>query len=1525
MEYIKIKGRKGKEIMKKTRRWTTLAIMIAVLVLGIHGTSMTAFAAFNVSGTEPVKKGGDGYEAWHETHHGWHSTWKNPGSGFIVPASYTNIIRSTGDTTYSTFGKSCKVSEALKAYDKDHPDAERASPAEDRYYAFDIKENSKGGFGMWARSLKIYDNEKKDYVKVDCKVTVVDWEDETDKTPNARHLTIQKSARPNIDLSGLEEATLKWDYFLAGTNTRYQVKSNVTFDDIDAQQYVAFKADQVLFQFVAENTRLSYKVSNGFNGYYNPDKENYKAGDPRNAFGSVYQTNTLQFTYGTKNQGTWSHFGYLAYAMFEPTPNDPTKTVSDSDEKGAGEIMLSGANETFTYEVEQVVASGYASETYFKNFTLEDTLEDCLQVESAKVKCGSADSDRFDVSVNGTTVKAQAKASALQSDDFYDKTYTLVIKAKLKPGITAEDLGPYLDGEIAEIPNKATVTINDKPRSTSQVMVRVWEPKPTKRVSDQDETKVLSNTIPSRLEAFTYDVEQSVPAQVKGLTKFGFTDQVETCLEVKGVKILEGGTDVTSSWNVTTEGNHVQAFAKNTGAALAGKSYSMRITAQVKNVSDTQLESHGHYNAAQTSLNFKNKARLIYRIGNAGSDSGADTNQVDTTVRLPVDIKITKDVDRYEHQVGNPIHYTVKVRHDTAGCDATDIVVQDTDLEHFDLDLTKAKVSGVTDYKLEPVSGGWKFITGKLAQGQEVVIQFEAKAKKVLNGSIAINTARVKCFGVPEKSDKEEVYINSPKMDIKKTSDRKQYKVGDTIDYELEVTQINKGCFMRDVIFTDTIQVEGVKLMPGTIIVLDKKGKILTNSMDITVKDDAFTLETGRNFSDSTESVPPKEQGKEPYKDLDLTGYMKICYSAKIASSDLAGSVVANKAETPARPDTNGDPVKEDPDIPSGGSEIEHMVPVVGAELRVTKTSDKQTYKVGETGHYTVKVEQIREDYKAENVTIQDKFQMEGMKIKKDSLRIKHERTDITDSCKIEVTDNSYTIETNRDLPYNESMTVTYDVEFTSQTLQDKEILNTAAADADNAEKKETDHVVEIGQAPVSLEIVKSSDKKEYEPGEPIQYQLDVSSTGIKKAEKVVIKDKILTLGVTLRADSIRVFNDAKEDITSKCEIQVEGNAFTIQTGQDLEPKKHISVTYEAAADKSLAGKKVDNAAVADADNAVEKNTEHTVLIIDTAASLQVEKRTDKELYSIGEPIQYTLIITSKGPYKAKNVVIQDTIKTKGMTIDADSIQIKDSDGRDITKSCKMESNALGFTIYTERELEVGKQLMVTYKAHGDESIIGKKIENIATATSDNGPPAETEHTVSIKPGAQLEIKKTSTKKEYRIYEPIAYKLQVRTISKITAENVVIQDQIETKGMEILPGTLRIASEQGDITKECEIKEVQTSFEIQTGKDLSYGKILTVTYSAKITDAEMMGKQIKNIAIAKGSNAPPVKDELFSNIQEEDEGMVIAMSKDKDGDHGGGMIVQTGDEFKLMLYVLALGAAALVMLGLLVRRKKTKK
>lgn len=218
--------------IKKSRCWwPVLALAIFLLIQAITG-ALPVFAAFDLSGAKSIKAGEAGYDNWNEKHNGQHSSWVSPGSGFEVPASYANIIQGTSDVTYSAFGRTSKVTEALKAYDKDHPNAERSDPTDDGYFSFDIKENTKGNFGMWAKNLRIYDNEKREYVRLDCKITVTDWEDETAHTPNARHVLIQKFARPNVNASGLKEVTLKWEYFLAGTDTRYKVKSNVTFDDI---------------------------------------------------------------------------------------------------------------------------------------------------------------------------------------------------------------------------------------------------------------------------------------------------------------------------------------------------------------------------------------------------------------------------------------------------------------------------------------------------------------------------------------------------------------------------------------------------------------------------------------------------------------------------------------------------------------------------------------------------------------------------------------------------------------------------------------------------------------------------------------------------------------------------------------------------------------------------------------------------------------------------------------------------------------------------------------------------------------------------------------------------------------------------------------------------------------------------------------------------------------------------------------------------------------------------------------------
>lgn len=1334
--------------VKSKRNLAVFAIALVVLI-GTGISAAKAFGALDVSGAKSIAEGGSGEPEWKAPpHNGQHSSWESPGNGFTVPADYANKLKKAEDFHCESFGRTCKLQTLKDLYANVSSFPARQDST---HFCFDIQENSKEGCGIWLRNIMIYDNEEGKDVKLDCKLTIMDWADETKSTPEKHHVVLTKTkALPSIDIAGLNEVRLKWDYYRAGTENPYRVKSNVTFNDIDSCQYMGFKVEQAVHQFAHTNTALKFKSKDGYSLYTDPDYGNDEAMDPKQAFGVAYESDSILYTYGTLTNGTFSTFGELSYSMFRPMPNDPTKSVSDSDETEKKQVLLSSPDETITYNIQQVVANGYAPADYMKSFVMEDSLAECMEILSAKVQQNGMDSELFNITTEDHVVRAKAKESALKSSGFYNKTYNLVITAKLKKGITLQDLEIYKKGDMVAIPNTGTVIIDDTPRVTDEVKVLLWNAKPYKKVSDSDETNVDFNTLSSGKEPFVYTISQKIPEEVDSLSSLEFSDDVEACLEIKKVRMLENGADAGSKWSIRTEENQVKASTKDLGKHAAGKSYVMEITAQIKSVPDKLLQDHKHYSKDKEKLKFKNRGSITYGLSD-GEEHTALTNKVKTELKLPTNIQITKRADQYEHQVGDPINYTVEITHTTGDCKATDLIVRDTDLKHFDLDLSEAQVTGAKTYTLKPVTGGWEFRTDELPQGKELSIQFTAKAKKVLNGRLVQNTALVKCLGVPEKSDKEEIYINSPKMKVVKKTEQDNYKTGDTANYEVELSQINKGCFMRNVILVDTIHTEGVNILPDTIKVMDKNGKDRTREMDTSVNGKTLTIQTKKNLSDKSEHIPAEEQGRAAYTDLDLTKGLNISYSAKITSA-MHDSQIISRTEAPSCLNTNDELIKNDPDIPSGGAETEHKLAIVQspaeAGLRIEKSADKKQYAVGETGLYMVKVWQTRKGSQAENVKIWDKFRQKGVIIDKESIKVFCNKNNITESCSISRAESSYEIKTNRDLPYGNAIIVTYKARFEAEELKDTEVTNTAAAKADNTKEKETDHTVQIGNAPASLELEKTSRQKTYEPGELLQYTVKAVSAGSGKAENVTIEDTLKTKGASFEPESICVEDKEGVDITKSCKVNKDGRTFSIETGKDLEPGEWIVLTYAAAADESLKGKEVENLAAGRADNAAEKKAACTVNIRDTSSGLQIVKESDKSRYIPNETIQYALTITATGAYPAKNVVIRDEIKTEGAVLDSECITIEDDKGTDLTKDCRIETTSSGFVIHTQQALETGRWLRVTYKAEADESLIGKDVSNLAAVTADNAERAEHEYTVAIDPALEnlIETEPSSVK-----------------------------------------------------------------------------------------------------------------------------------------------------------------------------------
>src|SRR5699024_5590525 len=129
-------------------------------------------------------------------------------------------------------------------------------------------------------------------------------------------------------------------------------------------------------------------------------------------------------------------------------------------------------------------------------------------------------------------------------------------------------------------------------------------------------------------------------------------------------------------------------------------------------------------------------------------------------------------------------------------------------------------------------------------------------------------------------------------------------------------------------------------------------------------------------------------------------------------------------------------------------------------KLAIEKTSDKDTYQVGDTGHYTVTVTQTTEDMTAKQVVIKDALQVEGAKIQVDTIKLYFNDVEITPA-KITSDVNGYTIETGKDLTDKDSLKVTYDVYFESGRLNGQTVPNTAKAKAENTET-ETDREVPL-------------------------------------------------------------------------------------------------------------------------------------------------------------------------------------------------------------------------------------------------------------------------------------------------------------------------------------------------------------------------------------------------------------------------------------------------------------------------------
>lgn len=1287
------------------------------------------------------------------------SSWKNDkdkkyssfddSKAIIVEASYGFRLYKTKNSKFTVEeGKSCKYPTSYNGLDLNIQDFEK------EYLWFKTSENSVDKIKVKVSNMQIYqcndDGSNGHWVKVDMVRTVTGIE----KYKGQDGYIALGENLTNTVYVGLKEVKTTSTFYKAGTNIKVSLKSNVTLKDIDSKQYIGVKANKVDGQYVSSNTKLSYKEDNGTYIYYADYDDDYDSQDFTCA-AFTFQGDSFEYTFGRNLAEPTRRDQFVGSGQnmtrFKTVP--PTKTVTDNNETQVTSNTVEHFGQDWTYNVEQVIPAGIPEAHRYSKFAFEDQIESCMKINSVKVVASKMESTKdatswFDIKTDGNKVTATLKDPKGNESFYKYGIYTLKINVSLNipENATEEQMtalreqwkqhGHYneTDNIVAET-NKAKTNVDGDVKDTNQVTTKVEGPEKT--VSDSDETNVKKNTVRSLADDWTYSITQKIAKNAdEKYASFAFKDSIEQCMKINSVKVkADNGKDVTSWFDVSTVGNEVKATLKNPGSNdefYKNNSYTMEINVKMdvpENATEEQLKSlrdrwkeHGHYTEDQKIVKEYNTAYVEVNGQNVITNKPETEVQLSTNEKNEPGLAIKKSVNRYEHQVNDVVHYTVKVSNTNEKADTAYFIIKDTSLpDSMAFDFSSVKVSGIDekDYTIEQSGNGW-ILKSKgdyaLPYGKTITVEYDAKALVASNGTVVDNTAITTAAGIPEMKDQQQVYINSPKLQVIKKAPGTKYKVGDTVGYNVTITNINAGTFMRDIVLKDLVKTEGLEIKEGSVAVL-VGGKNVTSNLDISYENDGtgFTIKTPYNLKNS--DIPCI--GNTPYKDMDhWTDKIVVTYDATITDKAALATDLENVFTAPATPNTNGDTIKDDDTIPSGGGEDTEDIKMKAPALEITKKSNKSQYAIGEVATYTLTVKQTKENLTANNVVITDKFaQEDGMTYDADSIAVKLNKGDITKDCKIKVDGNKFRIETGKNITDEDKIEVTYNVSFSKAG----EYTNTAISTSDNTNEDRSNNVVEVTNATPELSINKTSDKTEYAVGNTGIYTLTIKQTKADAtAKNVTVKDQFVQEdGITIDAESMKVSLNGT-DITKDCKIVTNQNNFTIETGKDLSSKDELLVSYNVTYTKEGTYK---NTATTQADNADPKDDNNSVTVVDQDVTMT--KDADKKEYKVGDMVKYNVSVSLKKENSvSKDVVINDTIP-EGLALQSESVKVNGITDYTINT----DGNKLEVKI---PELKYGEKVEVNYQAKVLKSALGKTLVNKATVNGSGIHPGQAEVSVKV-------------------------------------------------------------------------------------------------------------------------------------------------------------------------------------------------
>lgn len=1057
-------------------------------------------------------------------------------------------------------------------------------------------------------------------------------------------------------------------------------------------------------------------------------------------------------------------------------------------------------------------------------------------------------------------------------------------------------------------------------------------------------------------EEFQYMIQaETTPNKLK---TFVIRDTLEDCLTIDDASkvsvINDTGLDVTGLFDIAVEGQTITCSAKP--ESLAQESFTdnqvYTFALRVHRKTESDFNSAEYLQQDGCTLLIPNSASMTYERTNGTGDT-MNTDTVWVKGIIQPDLQVEKNVSRYEWMTGDIIDYTVTVTEKKQNVWAADVVL--TDEIPAGLQLLEGQYSvqtspGAASAVLSAADNGWRVECPVLRYNETITVQFRCQALEESNGQELENIATATAGNMidPEtgeqqyRRDMAEVWPNSPQLEINKTADKYEWQQGGEVVYRIVVNNTEAGTIAKDVNITDIGLPEGLVLAGGT------------DSIEI------LGVQQQVNYP-----VPDKKSGQayeirpvESHMEADEKGFRFYCsylpYSQPVTlifhctaqetangheSVNAAGASASNAAE----------------------QEDDTEVYVNTGSFSIEKTADHYEWQVGEKVEYTVKVENVNQGTIARNVTVWDTQMPQGLALtSEDSVSVDGIPQSVIQSVAgTEDTPNElnpeYYNETEEkevsyellpedagwrlnisDLPSGCPVTITFHCTVTEE-VNGMESINIANVQAENAPETSDDAEIYVNTA--ALDIQKSFQnpylengdgraENEFRVGEQIDYLVTVNN--LQKgsiARNVVISDSSIPEGLVLSGEEGAVtvegvpaviqnpvagtddagnqqdpdnYNETVEKAV-ECQVTRQENGWIV-TISDLPYQTPVTVKFRCTASDSINGMEVVNTAQAYADNAQVVKASAKIWV--NSPVIHVEKTADQEICKYGDIITYRVKMTQeqKGCV-AREVTLEDTMDSKGVSLLPDSIVLLDENGEQINGAA--ENGEHGFLLRTglnlikdevysicdndrggileqvmpnplncteQKSMTVQYQVKVTEEGQED-----FKVCNTAVADSrEKNPGSDETETEIIRPA--LEIVKESDKKEYVSGEKGYYKLAVRQLKEnITEENIVIKDEISTPGATLNPESI-VIKKNGEILKDTVIDSSDTGFVIRTGTGLSDRDTMEVCYEV-LFELETDGTQtIRNCAGASG--------DLSGEVSDENE--VTVTRTNGDGDNGNG-------------------------------------